>query len=485
MTSQTPPQAPGPQAVPPGGPGVAHFFDRIRAFGAVRPDEGRWAAGVAAGLARRWGVDPLLVRGGFVVLALFGGIGLLLYGLGWLFLPHPDGRIHAQEVLGGTVTAGFVGGLLAVLADLGGSGWRHDDWYGPRPFGGGLVVVALIALAVWWFASGRHRHGPAGPGGPGGSGGSGGPGWGGPAGPAGPAGPGGAWTPTAPSSAPTDPAPGEGRDGADSSGDRPDGTSGTGPSGPASGPSLSASGALPAYGTPPAPSATLVAPAPVVVPTPPRPDLTRPSHALTRVVLGGALLSAGTVLVADRVWGLDHPAGVAAATALAIVAVGVLVAGVLGRRAGGLAPVGILLAVVALGSAANTGPVTWVGERTWTPGVVTADTDYTLGVGDARLDLTNVQAPGASASDPVEIDVRVGAGALTVVVPRGVGVRVVADAGNGEVRNLGGLRATPAGATPPASVDDQRPDLDVTSAPNPQVLVRADLGVGRITLLTS
>src|SRR3954464_8970086 len=110
MTSQTPPQAPGPQPVPPGGPGVASFFDRIRAFGAVRPDEGRWAAGVAAGLARRWGIDPVLVRGGFGLAALFGGIGLLLYGLGWLFLPHPDGRIHAQEVLRGTVTAGVVGG---------------------------------------------------------------------------------------------------------------------------------------------------------------------------------------------------------------------------------------------------------------------------------------------------------------------------------------------------------------------------------------
>src|SRR5918912_4549511 len=126
MTTQPPPPAP---ATPPGGPGVAAFFDRIRRYGAVRPDEGRWFACVAAGLARRWGVDPLLVRGGFVILTLFGGIGLFLYGLGWLFLPHPDGRIHAQEVLRGTVTAGFVGGLLCVLADLGGSGWGRGGWY--------------------------------------------------------------------------------------------------------------------------------------------------------------------------------------------------------------------------------------------------------------------------------------------------------------------------------------------------------------------
>src|SRR4051794_7991780 len=137
--STTPPPA-TEEPTPPGGPGVAQFFDRIRRYGAVRPDDGRWFAGVAAALARRWGVDPLLVRGGFVLLAIFGGIGLLLYGLGWLFLPHPDGRIHAQEVLRGVVTAGFIGGLLFVLADLGSSGWGRGGWYGGRPLGGGPGV---------------------------------------------------------------------------------------------------------------------------------------------------------------------------------------------------------------------------------------------------------------------------------------------------------------------------------------------------------
>src|SRR5204862_284130 len=62
MTSQTPPQAPDPGAVPPGGPGVASFFDRIRAFGAVRPHEGRWAAGLGARLPRRWRPGPVPPR---------------------------------------------------------------------------------------------------------------------------------------------------------------------------------------------------------------------------------------------------------------------------------------------------------------------------------------------------------------------------------------------------------------------------------------
>jgi hypothetical protein len=39
-------------------------------------------------LADHFGLDPVLFRLGFVVLALFGGSGVLLYVLGWLFLPE-------------------------------------------------------------------------------------------------------------------------------------------------------------------------------------------------------------------------------------------------------------------------------------------------------------------------------------------------------------------------------------------------------------
>jgi hypothetical protein len=165
----------------------------------------------------------------------------------------------------------------------------------------------------------------------------------------------------------------------------------------------------------------------------------------------------------------------------------VLVAGVLGRRAGGLAPVGVLLALVTLGAAANTGTVTWAGDRAWTPGAVTGRTQYSLGIGDARLDLRNVSAPGATAANPAEIDVRVGVGALTVLVPQNVKVRVIADAGNGEVVNTASLPATPATAPIPAGASDQHKhaDLDVSSGSDPVLLVRADLGVGRLSLVPS
>jgi phage shock protein PspC (stress-responsive transcriptional regulator) len=44
-------------------------------------------AGVCGGVARHWNVDPLLVRVGCVLLALSGGIGLVLYVAGWLLIP--------------------------------------------------------------------------------------------------------------------------------------------------------------------------------------------------------------------------------------------------------------------------------------------------------------------------------------------------------------------------------------------------------------
>ena len=43
-------------------------------------------AGVAGGFARWLGIDPAIVRVILVVLAVFGGSGLLLYVIGWLFI---------------------------------------------------------------------------------------------------------------------------------------------------------------------------------------------------------------------------------------------------------------------------------------------------------------------------------------------------------------------------------------------------------------
>ncbi len=56
----------------------------------MRPRDDRVIAGVASGLSRRLGVGVGWVRIGFVVLALFGGMGPLLYAVGWLAMRSED-----------------------------------------------------------------------------------------------------------------------------------------------------------------------------------------------------------------------------------------------------------------------------------------------------------------------------------------------------------------------------------------------------------
>jgi phage shock protein PspC (stress-responsive transcriptional regulator) len=53
-----------------------------------RPFEGRMLAGVAAGLARYFGVEETIVRIAFVVLTIVGGAGIPLYLAGLLLIPE-------------------------------------------------------------------------------------------------------------------------------------------------------------------------------------------------------------------------------------------------------------------------------------------------------------------------------------------------------------------------------------------------------------
>ena len=60
--------------------------------------DGRLVAGVCAGLAAYFGIDPTLVRLGFVVLTVFGGFGILLYLGAWLVIPvETEGTSVAED----------------------------------------------------------------------------------------------------------------------------------------------------------------------------------------------------------------------------------------------------------------------------------------------------------------------------------------------------------------------------------------------------
>jgi phage shock protein PspC (stress-responsive transcriptional regulator) len=64
-----------------------------------RPASGRMLAGVAAGIARTFGIDPVIVRVAFLVLAL-AGPGVPLYVAGWLLVPDEEsGESVAAELI--------------------------------------------------------------------------------------------------------------------------------------------------------------------------------------------------------------------------------------------------------------------------------------------------------------------------------------------------------------------------------------------------
>ena len=108
----------------------------------------RWIGGVSSGIAQRLGIDPLIVRGIFIVLTLFAGIGVLLYGLAWAFLPEPDGRIHVQEAGAGRWTSGMTGSLITTILGFTGLGGGFWGW-GNHGFGAFLWTVFWVGGAIY------------------------------------------------------------------------------------------------------------------------------------------------------------------------------------------------------------------------------------------------------------------------------------------------------------------------------------------------
>jgi phage shock protein PspC (stress-responsive transcriptional regulator) len=64
-----------------------------------RSRRNRMVAGVASGLADYFDVDPTLVRIGFVVLTLMGGLAVPLYVAGWLLIPEEGADLSMAEDL--------------------------------------------------------------------------------------------------------------------------------------------------------------------------------------------------------------------------------------------------------------------------------------------------------------------------------------------------------------------------------------------------
>lgn len=62
-----------------------------------RSESDKVIAGVCAGLAQYFDIDPVLVRVAFVLLALLGGPGILLYIILWIVIPEAPKDVTLQE----------------------------------------------------------------------------------------------------------------------------------------------------------------------------------------------------------------------------------------------------------------------------------------------------------------------------------------------------------------------------------------------------
>jgi phage shock protein C len=71
-------------------------------------------AGVAGGLGRYLGIDPVLLRVAFVLLALSGGSGVLLYIIGWIAIPEEQ----PTDVLGPAPTGSSLAGRTIIGATV-------------------------------------------------------------------------------------------------------------------------------------------------------------------------------------------------------------------------------------------------------------------------------------------------------------------------------------------------------------------------------
>lgn len=84
-----------------------------------RSGRDRVLAGVAGGLGEYFDIDPVWFRIGFVVLALGGGSGVLIYLLMWLVIPRaPEGYVAPDAPRAGLTGAAVVGVVFVIVGTI-------------------------------------------------------------------------------------------------------------------------------------------------------------------------------------------------------------------------------------------------------------------------------------------------------------------------------------------------------------------------------
>ncbi len=358
-------------------------------------------AGVLGGVAQRLRVDPLLLRIATVVLALFGGVGIVLYALGWLLIPAEgsDGSIADKALRRGdreprdssaiALAAGLVIVILIAAGGTFGSG-----------FGSVLLVLAIVGVVLLLRRDGDEVHEPA--------------------------------PPTAYGDGPeyADPGPYGGTPAEAFK-------AGTDEEHAASGPVPRAEDGVghppyeppPGTGWPEGPDWGPPADAVYVPPGEPAPQ-PRPKSYLGALTLSAVVVALGVLAAIDAAWA-TVPASAYLATALAVVGLGLL-AGAWFGRSRGLIVLGVVLAL-SLAPAAFAERYSWeTGSYRFAPTSIEQlpSGPQSHGVGSAVYDLSQLELED---TDSIHLEIDSGVGELRVIVPEEADVTVNAET------DLGGI----------------------------------------------
>ena len=389
----TPPEAPH-------GPGPQSEDDRprpsaeqLRDVARLRRTVGpyRKVAGVAGGLARHFDIDPVILRVAFVVLAIFGGGGILIYLALWLLLPDDEGSPATINLDPRNLSVALIiVGAISALALLGNT-W--SGYHVPWPL---LLFGLLVALVVMNRQPRQHA------------------GTQGPTPPVPPPYPyGDAGFPTAPATTPY-------------------AASAYAPTTETPMNSTYAAPPAPPYSPPPAPPYGWQQPTgPMPAPFVPPPSRRR-GPILFWFTLALITLALGVLGMVD-VGGTDVPVSGYPALATAI-AGGMLLVGSFYGRAGGI----ILLGLIGFFTLGVTSVADNVDTTSFTarPTVASAVANtYSESVGEVVIDLSDVTDPAAL--DGRDITVASGVGHVVVIVPPHTDVIAKATVGAGDLRVFG------------------------------------------------
>ena len=469
-------------------PAGSGFFDSIRRSGLYRADQ-RWVGGVAAGIAGRLGWDPLLVRGLLILSFFLGGIGMIVYAVGWALMPEEsDGRIHLEQAIAGHFDVALFGAAVVLLVGFAWGGPWEWGFHGSGSWFAGLFWLLVAAGLVYLVVRVAKRR------------------------PSVEGEPHALPYPTQPYPAQQYPA-----------------QQGPGQQGPGQQPvqpvqPVQRQGYGPAYQGPHYPVAPHVASGPHVAggagqpsayanapsaqPAPPRPP--RPPKGGGGGIVVGLILLLGALCLAAEGLGLYLPFDVNLGSAwiglsLIIIGIAIVIAGLRGRSSGGLGALGILGLVVGLPVAAAFsapfitqqsevalnavhGLVENDPERLISGGTVNphdperAAHGYEVQLGSPTIDLTNLDlSRDAELGDQIEIPIEVNAGYTTIIVPADQPVEVDADLSAGTVEwHVDGQNQTATG--PSGEAYFATDDISDRSQDNVMIRLKLDVTAGAVSI---